>query len=406
MAGRRGGSHNRPGRGNIQTLVNAKGYVTLRGRVNRDGRTHYAQAVGVGIRARYTQKAWGYLERQAREQAQAYLDVLVSELDAGRVPDLRKRLITLNDWLDVWSVAKQDALSAETTTWQRYETSLRVQVRPYLGEARIATIGQAKILRWRRELRDHPERPQSAKNVREAERLLRETLRDAAGQGYPVDEGVFKLRPLADPGKGTRELARALGPDDFLALLAASPEPNQTAWLVCYHMAGRAGEMRGLKWGRILWSQRQIDVSRQLDREDHDRLPKWNSTGRVDVPKELLDALLSHRRRQEAAGVGVGEGDYVFFDARRGEVPSYWCWRYWLKEDLRRAGLPDVGGLHILRHGAGRVMAEVEPNPLNIKRRMRHANLRATERYVEAPDDAGRKTASKVARRLNRSRIG
>lgn len=405
MPGRLGGSHNRPGRGNIQRLVNKRGYVTFRGRVTRDGRTHYAQAVGAGTPSHYSQKAWVILEREARDQARGHLDELVADLDRDRVPDTSKRRATLGDWLVEWKKAKLDALPAETPTWERYEYTIRLHIEPFLSGARLSSIGQAAVLRWRRELLHHREQPRSVRNVREAERLLREILRDAPAQGYEVDDGVFKMRHLADPNKETKEPARSLTPADFVRLLDHAPEPRRTAWMTCYLAVCRIGEARALRWGRVLWTERQVDVSRQLDRSGRDRVPKWGSAGVVDAPKELFDALRAHHARQEAAGVPVGPDDYVFFDRTLRKVPTYWQFLRWLKEDLRAAGLPDAG-THVLRHGAGWIMAEVESNPLNIQHRMRHRNLRTTEVYTRKVPGAGRKTASKVAQRLKRERIG
>jgi integrase len=403
VVGRKGGRHNRPGVGNVQRLVDRRGYVSFRGRVTRDGRTYYAPAAGAGIPDRFSRRAWQIAERQARDAARAALDELIRDLDRDRLVEADKRRATLGDWLSVWTALRRDAMPADTPSWEAYARAVALHVEPFLGGVRLAQLGPAAILRWRRELAEHPTKPRSGNTIRYAERVLRTALREAKVQGYPVVEGVLVMRKMAEPERGPPP---SLSPAQFARLLRVSPEPRRTFYLTAYHAACRFGEARGLQWGRVLATSSQLDLSWQLDPRNRLRRPKMGSAGLVDVPQVLLEALEAHRRRQEhALGRPVAPEDFVFLDAAgRGVRPWAW-WRRHLRDDLAAAGLPDHG-LHAFRHGAGWAMAEVEPNPLRIQERMRHRDLKTTQRYLRPVPGAGQETARRVAERVERAESG
>jgi integrase len=384
-------------------LVDARGYVTFRGRVTRDGRTYYAAAAGAGVPARSTARAWRAAERDARDAARANLDALLEDLDRGRADGAATRRATLADWLRVWTEERRAAMRPETRSAEQYAAALALHVGPFLGGTRLAALGPAALLRWRRELLEHPTEPRSPDRVRYAERVLRAALRDARVRGYPVDEAVLLVRrPAAPPAPE----APSLSPAQVARLLAVSPEPRRTFYLSAYHGACRFGEARGLTWDRVLVASGQLDLSRQLDARGVLRRPKMGSAGLVDVPPVLVAALDAHRRRQEAAlGRAVAPGDFVFLDPSAGYVRPWAWWRRKLRDDLGAAGLPDAG-LHALRHGAGWAMAEVEGNPIRIKERMRHRDLKTTERYMRPVPGAGRETAARVADAVERAGIG
>lgn len=403
VVGRTGGQHNRPGTGNVQRLVDRRGYVSYRGRVTRDGRTYYARAAGAGIPDRFNRRAWQVAERQARDAARAALDDLIRDLDRERLVEADKRRATLDDWLAVWKALRRDAMRPDTPSYAMYARAVDLHVVPFLGGVRLAQLGPTAILRWRRELAEHPTEPRSRSTIRYAERVLRTALREAKVHGYPVVEGALAMRTMPEP---ERDPPPSLSPAQFARLLRVSPEPRRTFYLTAYHAACRFGEARGLQWGRVLATSAQLDLSWQLDPRNRLRRPKMGSAGLVDVPQVLLDALGAHRRRQEAAlGRPVGPDDFVFLDPSAGHVRPWAWWRRHLRDDLAAAGLPDAG-LHAFRHGAGWAMAEVEPNPLRIQERMRHRDLKTTQRYLRPVPGAGQETARRVAERVERAESG
>ena len=397
MVGRKGGAHNRPGRGNVQRLVDRRGYVSFRGRVRLDQRTHYAQAVGAGIPSRYTKRQWELVEREAEEQARRLLDALIADLTAGREDNASKRRATLAEWLAVWGPIKEDELPAAVGTWVRYEVLLRRHVTPFIGGVRLAALSPSVVVRWRKELRGHEE-PRSTTLVQQAERVLRMALRDAPAYGYTIDQSILTMSRLADPSAAADE-EKGLSPAQFKLIYERSPEPWRTRWLFLYGTACRVGEARGARWGSVLWTSRQVNVNGQLDRLGVYRLPKYGSTGTVDVSDELLTALTALRKERESMlGRPVRPDEYLFLDDA-GRPPSYRAWWAAFHRDTEAVGIAGAT-IHHLRHGAGQLMAEVEASPLGIQQQMRHGKFSTTERYLRRKVVSGRATADKAAERL------
>lgn len=393
--GRKGGTHNRPGQGNVQRLVDGRtGYVSFRGRVRLDGRDHAASAVGAGRPELHSKRQWAIVERRAEQAARANLDALIADLTAGRVPDTARARATLTDYLAVWRKAKRDALTPATDTWRSYRILLDNHVEPFLGGVRLSALGPAVVLRWREELLADG---RSVVRVRNAERLLKEALRDAPGHGYTIDAATLTLKPLADPKKGTKPDRPHLSAAQFVKLVGTAEEPWAALWAFLYFTAARIGEARGAKWSAVLWTTRQVRIEEQRDRHGTDRLPKWGSVGTVDVDRQLIDRLTEHRRRQEATmGRPVRPDEPIFAGLLTpGTVPGYERIRQRWHADLEAAGLPAMG-LHATRHGAGFLMGAVEPAPLRIKEAMRHGKLETTMLYVKNVPDAGRQTAERV----------
>ena len=367
------GQRQRPsGSGSVTRAVDARGYVSYRVRVMRDGVVH--RAPGVGVRR-------GMTESQARRLAEQRLRELVRRLDAGDVPDPVRDRITLSAWLESWSAQKQDSLPRDTTSWSIYESHLRLHIAPYLGHLRLAAIRPRHVTDWRARLREDG---RSVGTIRYAEKLLKRVLADARTQEYPVSAAVIDLPPLAPEKRAERPHLSEAG---LRRLLAVAEEPWRTMWLVAFCGALRFGELAGLRWRHVLWTANRLDVQEQEHRSRQATAPKAGSSGQVVVPAEAIHALRVHQARERDAGRRCADDDRVFL-LPSGRVLNYSAVRAALKRHAALAQIPDVA-THAFRHGAGFAAAAGGAPLLGVRDNMRHRSLSTTGIYVAHRDEAG-----------------
>lgn len=140
----------------------------------------------------------------------------------------------------------------------------------------------------------------------------------------------------------------------------------------------RAGEICGLRWGRVDLDGKTIDVREAVDEVHGEPLsvkaPKTESSMRkVSMPDIVVDALRDWRRQQlelrMALGLGKMPDDAMVFATLGGGVkrPSN------LSRDWRRTGAADVN-FHALRHTHASQLIAAGLDLPAISRRLGHKN--------------------------------
>lgn len=118
----------------------------------------------------------------------------------------------------------------------------------------------------------------------------------------------------------------------------------------------RRGEYLGLRWSDIDFEKMTMSISKQLKRENGDLkllpLKTTHSNRKIAIPKELVNELKRHKRKQAeeklAAGSAWQENDLVFCGVLGTPLdPRAFYANY--KRMLANANLPDIR-FHDLRH--------------------------------------------------------
>jgi integrase len=403
MGAPKGVAHAPSGSGSVgKTWDKKAGKFVWRGRVRRDGKTHYGTAV--------VQQA-GMTDATCRRLARRNLDQKIDDLNANRVVAVQKQRARLTEYLDVWLKEQKDALPDYTPTYDTYEKDVRLHIRPFLGQERIANIGSELLLDWRAVLADvelqvrrriarDAQGVRSSKTIKVVSHFLRRILTNASGVGYPVKPECLNLKQPKAPDVTPRPFLTEAQAD---LLCAAAPAPRNVTWRVCFYGGLRGGELIGLKWRQALWTKNAIDVSEQRDRKKNDRAPKAGSSGVVYLPEFAMAELRDHQRWMREHGFPTGLDDYVFqyrlaYGKDKGKpVPHYHQQLdRWIKDDAKAAELdPDIA-LHGLRHGLGMTTAAVA-TPLVIKDQLRHRLLTTTAVYTDHRDpEAQRRAANTI----------
>lgn len=168
-------------------------------------------------------------------------------------------------------------------------------------------------------------------------------------------------------------------------LAAARGDRLERVLLLALVTGLRRGELLGLKWADIDFTQGALQIRRTLDYVAHygyvESEPKTKSgKRRIILPGFAVDALKQHRVHQLEQRLKVGEAwqesDYVFTGLEGGPMNP----RYLNKlfdQMLERAGLQHMR-FHDLRHSAATLLLSMEVNPKIVQEILGHSNISMT----------------------------
>lgn len=141
----------------------------------------------------------------------------------------------------------------------------------------------------------------------------------------------------------------------------------------------RRTEICNLEWKHVIMPAREGDQAWIDVTYTDNGGPKYDSTGRLPVPMEALEAL----ERCWARRTGREKGDYVVKGAKGGKLnPDYVSGR--ITYYMRKAGLSGKPTLHTLRHTAATWLMLGGADLSRTKALMRHEDISTTLRYQHA----------------------
>ncbi|MFJ4369601.1 tyrosine-type recombinase/integrase [Streptomyces chartreusis] len=373
---------------------NGAGTITKR----KDGR--YQCAVYVlqpdGTRARKFAygKTWQECDTKRRE--------LLSKVDQG-VP-VPTRSAKLSEWLPYWldNVIKP---RRKLSTYDKYETHVRLYLVPLLGAKRLESLGVADVRRFLVRL----EKETTAATGKESHRVLRSAL-SAACREELITRNVAKL--VEPPRTDNREL-KPWTLDETLDFLAASrKDPLYAAFVLAIAMGLRRGEIVGLRWSDLDLDNRVLYVRQQTQRRRgvlYDDDPKSRRRRAVPLPALCIAPLRWHRLRQATARTKAGErwheSDYVFATRTGRQVEPRNIYRSFTRV-AESAGLRVIR-LHDARHGTATLLTAAGVAPRVVMEILGHSQISITmDVYTHVVQDTQREAMSHMDRLLRKRRPG
>ena len=183
-------------------------------------------------------------------------------------------------------------------TWERYESIVRVHLKPALGRAKLRGLTPNHL---RALYRDKLDSGLSPRTVNYIHVTLHKALKDATSDGL-VPKNVAAAVKSSRPEKPeihplTREQARVL-----LDLASRDGNRFEALYVVAIHCGLREGELLGLKWADVDLETGTLQVRRTLSgtRTGHIFEKPKNGKGRsVKCSQKATEALRSHRARQK-----------------------------------------------------------------------------------------------------------
>lgn len=180
-----------------------------------------------------------------------------------------------------------------------------------------------------------------------------------------------EIRPLSQ--EQARKFLEVAREDRFYAL-----------YVLALHCGLREGELLGLKWEDVDLEGGTLQVRRTLSetRTGHKfELPK-NGKGRsIKLSRRAVEALRSHRRRQNEERLRVGslwqDNDLVFPTTTGTTMRATNLLGRHFKPLLEKAGLPAVR-LHDLRHTCATILLVAGKHPKYVQELLGHASISIT----------------------------
>jgi integrase len=327
----------------------------------------------------------------AREAAEKVKRELEARLALGDVGCLSapKQEPTFSTYAEKW--LRTDALRCKPSTIDFYRDYQKRYVTPRFGQNKIIDITRDDIKGFIAEL---TEKGLAKNTIRLAVAALRVVLSCAVEDGILASNPAFRLGRFVESHKAEHE-AQAMEPAEVEAFLTAAREYCPLAYYVLFLVALRAGlrqgEILGLKWGDFQFGQSGDDPNRYIlvqRRWYRGRFgtPKGNRTRRVDMSKDLRQALMELRdeRMLEAFQSGAPSiaDDLVFPGEKSNPISVRSLSENYFLPSLERANLRRFR-FHDLRHTFGSLLIEAGAPLPYVRDQMGHSSIQITaDKYV------------------------
>jgi len=273
---------------------------------------------------------------------------VLRELDTGKYVDPSLAKITFADWHELWWPTIETSGRAATTI-TGYESSLRIQVLPYLGHYPLTELRRIHLQQWLGQLRKAGYSNSTIHIAKTAAGMLLSSA---------VDSEIITANPMIGLriAKGTSKTRQALTAEQ-VELLADTVDPWWRPFVLVLAYCGlRPGEAIALRrrhlddLGRLMVEGAVTEHRGQLIEGD----TKTHRARLVQVPASVLNELKLHVERHVPE-----DPDAPIFSAPDGSLVrlSNWRHRVW-QPAAEEADLPPDATPYVLRHTAASLMAQ------------------------------------------------
>lgn len=350
------------------------------------------------------------IEKEVKRQA-----VLFEEQCKKGVVAADNRL-KLADYIPIYFENAQNSLSPSVN--EQYHRVSRLYIVPMLGHMKLKDIKPLHVQRFVNALESMTARPDgkpctlSAATVRRYYTVLQSILHSAYKLGIiginPADGDRITLPKL-------KEQETEIFTAEELGNMLDCLEDETLQFSVLIHLAintgCRRGELVGLMWSDIDLGSGIVTVSRSNyklsgDPEIRSKPTKTGKSRKVTVPPYCVDMLREYKIRQAELQLSLGDkwqGDNWVFIQCDG-MPMYPTTpTLQFSKFLKRHGLPHKK-FHALRHTSATLLLSNGTDIKTVGERLGHSQLKTTNRYVHAVEEAQRKAANTLENVLNTNR--
>lgn len=384
-------------RRNMGRAPNGSGTIRPK-KITRQGKTYtywevrYTDGYKEDGRQNQRSKTFKTMAEAARFQRK-----VTSEIDSGTytAPDNR----TTGQWLDVWF---SDYLpNVKPRTAEIYEMTIRVHIKPRLGDIKLQTLSPEDIQKFYNCLTK--EKALSPKTVKDVHGVLHKALKQAVLNGY------IKNNPSENcvlPRSESKEIT-PLSNTEIAAFIA---EIEQDSLLHPLFLLGlltgmREGELMGLTWDCVDLQSRTLVINKQLFRFRGENggyrlVPTKNGKARGLVLSSSAVAALelqkgNQARLREQMGSEWEVSKLVFTDEFGHHLTNSRVYRHF-KRIVARIGRPDAR-FHDLRHSYAVLSLQAGDDIKTLQNNLGHATASFTlDRYGHATDDMKQASADRL----------
>lgn len=315
--------------------------------------------------------------------------------------------LTVGQWLDTWHSEYMGSVKSRTA--ERYESAIRVHLKPSLGATRLSVLTAPMIQdmynRMHKERLADPKAGLSPKSIKNVHGVLHEALKKAVKLGYirvnPC-EGCelpriekHEIKPLTDADAGS-------------FLKAIQGHKYEALFTVMIFSGLRQGEALGLRWSRVDLKSGTIRIDSQLQKE---RIrggggayklveTKTSNIRTITLPPSVVEVLKAHKKQQNQyklfAGAEWGNAWDLVFTHEDGKHLSpdttYGCF----KVIAKKIGV-EASRLHDLRHTYATLALQNGDDLKTVSEALGHSNIATTANiYAHVTDKMRQDSASRM----------
>lgn len=299
--------------------------------------------------------------------------------------------------------------------FEKYVRMLNICIVPMLGHLKLKDIKSIHIQRFVNALEERDTHLDgkpgklSASTIRRYYTVVQSVLHSALKMGLiginPADSDRITLPKIEEE---TTEIFT----DEELSNLLQCLEYEPLQFKLLIHLAlntgCRRGELVGLKWSDINYKTGILTVSRSNykltgDTKINSKSTKTGKSRKIMLPPYCITMLKQHRTEQVKTQSMLGdrwEGDNWIFTQADGKPMYPTTPTQSFSKFLKRNGLTHKK-FHALRHTSATLLLSNGTNIKNVATRLGHAQLKTTDRYVHAVEQAEREAANTFEKLLN-----
>ena len=316
--------------------------------------------------------------------------------------------LKLADFVPMYLSSAKQRLSP--LVYERYSRMLEICIIPMLGHMKLKDIRPLHIQRFvdqlvNRETHfDGTERKLSASSIHRYYTMVCSLLHSAYRLGLigqnPADRDRITLPKVEE------EQTEIFTEEELSAMLLALEEES-LQYRLLIHTAlctgCRRGELMGLKWSDIDFATGRSNYKLTGDKEVRSKSTKTGKSRRIMLPSYCISMLKRYRAEQTGLQLRLGDawhGDNWIFIQADGKAMYPTTPTQWFSRFLKRNNLAHKK-FHALRHTSATLLLSNGTNIKNVAARLGHAQLKTTNRYVHAVEQAERDAADTFENLLN-----
>ncbi len=287
---------------------------------------------------------------KTQQEVAQKLRQLTAEIDNGTYREPSK--MTVGEWLDTWQ--EQYLNDLKPLTKEMYATAVRIHLKPAFGMKKLDALLPADIQRFYNSLMQG-EKPLSAKTIKNIHGIFHRALQQALDLGYLRNNPANPCR-LPRVEKPIIHTLDDVSTKKFLKAIQGHRFEN--LFLVTLFTGLREGEVLGLKWDCVDFTNGSLLVGRQLQRKRDGSSqyylisPKSGKFRKVVLAPFVQDILHRQRAEQElwrrVAGRDWIDTGLVFTDELGDNLTPETVYKNFKKVAIE-IGCPNLH-FHSLRH--------------------------------------------------------
>ncbi|MFE3033574.1 tyrosine-type recombinase/integrase [Streptomyces canus] len=320
------------------------------------------------------------------------------------------RAWSVGEWLDYW-ITHIIRPNREDNTYDKYESKVRLYLRPHLGKKPLARLSAAQVRAFMATL--------SRQEVPPATRFeVLRTLRNALNRAIKEEILTRNVALLVDMPKVSKDKGSAWSAREAITFLRATRAHRFYAACVLVLVLGlRRSELLGLRWQDIDFENRHFTPVKQVQRKKGvglvlKDLKTESSQAVLPLPEFCVRALEERRELQELERMIVGdawhqEPDHdVIFSSERGGLTDPVGFSRTFDRLVKRAGVRRIT-VRLARHTCGTLLAFLKVHPKVAQAILRHSQISMTmDVYTHVVGEDQRDAAELLAELLEDPLIG